>query len=80
MEEIKNTDFDDLDDLNGTCFDLDGFASDAKGCIDVDDEDESPNLKRIRIAACFMSRNRLIGDSLNNCQSSPVELITLIVK
>lgn len=79
MEEIKNTDFDNLDTLNGTDFDLSGFSSgNGQGKIEI--SDESSNLKRIRIIVCFKSRNRLIGDDINNCQSSPVELETLIVK
>lgn len=77
MEEIKNTGFPNLDALNGTSFDLSGFSSgNAKGRIEV--SNEYSRLKRIRITACFMNRNRRIGDDINNCQSSPVELITLI--
>lgn len=79
MEEIKNTDFTGLDALNGTSFDLSGFLlGTAKGKIEI--TNESSNLKRIRIVACFKSRNRLIGDDINNCQFSPVELITLLAK
>lgn len=79
MEEIKNTAFDSLDTLNATTFNLAGFSS-ANGQGKIEVSDESTNLKRIRIVACFMSRNRLIGDDISNCQSSPVELITLIAK
>lgn len=79
MEEIKNTAFANLDTFDGITFDLNGFSSgSAKGKIEINAE--SANLKRIRITACFMVRNRLIGDSINDCQSSPVELITLITK
>ena len=79
MEEIKDTIFDNLDAYNGTSFDLDGFPSgNGKGKIGV--SNESADLKRITISACFMSRNRLIGDDINNCQSSPAELVTLIAR
>lgn len=79
MEEIKDTSFDNLDAYNGTSFDLDGFPSgNGKGKIGV--SNESTDLKRITISACFMSRNRLIGDDINNCQSSPAELVTLIAR
>ena len=79
MEEIKNTSFDNLDAYNGTSFDLDGFPSvNGKGKIGV--SNESTDLKRVTISACFMSRNRLIGDDINNCQSSPAGLVTLIAK
>ena len=84
MEEIKNTaaaNFDALDALNGTSFDLAGFSSgNGKGRITVSNEGGSLSFKRITIRACFRSRNRLIGDNIDNCQSSPVELITLIVR
>lgn len=60
-------------------FDLSGFLlGNAKARIEI--SDESTNLKRIRIVACFKSRNRLIGNDINNCQSSPVELLTLITR
>jgi len=79
MEEIKNMSFDSLDVLDGTSFDLNGFSpGKGKGRIGI--TDESSDSKRIRIVACFMSRNRLIGNDINNCTSSPVELVTLIAK
>lgn len=79
MEEIKNTPFSNLDALNATNFYLYGFSPDnAKGRIHV--SDESAGLKRIRIVACFKVRNRLIGNDINNCQSSPAELVTLIAR
>ena len=79
MEEIKNTNFDNLDALNGTDFDLDGFStSNGQGRIEV--SDEATDLKRIKIVACFKSRNRLIGDDIDNCQSSPAELVTFIIR
>ena len=81
MEEIKDAsygDFNNLDALNDTSFDLEGFAAgDGKGRIEVTNEG-STRLKRIRIRACFMSHNRLIGDDIDDCQSSPVQLVTLI--
>lgn len=79
MEEIRNTDFDTLDTLNATTFNLFGFSSgNGQGRIEV--SNESSNLKRVKIIACFKSRNRLIGNDINDCQSSPVELVTLIAK
>ena len=79
MEEIKDTSFDNLDAYNGTSFDLDGFLSgNGKGKIGV--SNEATDLKRIRIVACFKVRNRLIGNDINNCQSSPAELVTLIAR
>lgn len=79
MEEIKNMNFTDLDSLNGTNFDLNSFSSgNGKGKIVV--SSESSGLKQIKITACFMSRNRLIGDDIISCQSSPVELTTFIAQ
>ena len=84
MEEIKTTasgDFGSLDALSGTNFDLEGFSSArGQGRITVSNEGGSSTFKRITIRACFMSRNRLIGDSIANCQSSPVELVTLVTQ
>jgi len=84
MEEIKTTasgDFGSLDALSGTNFDLEGFSSArGQGRITVSNEGGSSTFKRITIRACFMSRRRLIGDDIDNCQSSPVELTTLIVR
>lgn len=92
MEEIKKTDFDSLSALNGTTFDITGFAaSDAKGLIQVIDTAYA-DLKRIRLVACFKSRRRIIGEdanlngvlnagedtNANGRLDSPVELVTLI--
>lgn len=82
MEElsviINPADYDDLDSFNGVNFDLNGFSADrGKGRITVSDES---GLKRVSIKACYMNRNKLIGDDINNCQSTPVELITLIAQ
>lgn len=79
MEQIKNTSFGTLDSLNGTTFDLNGFPA-GTGSARVEVTNEASRLKRVRIAACFMVRNRLIGDNLANCQVSPVELVTLIAE
>lgn len=80
MEELKDESFDDLDSHDAETFVLTGFtAATGKGRIKVEDEGAS-NLKRVTIAGCFMNRNRLIGDNIDNCQSSPVELITLIAR
>ncbi len=82
MEElsvvINPADYDGLDSFNGINFDLNGFsAGRGKGRITVSDES---GLKKISLKACYMNRNKLIGDDINNCQSTPVELITLIAE
>lgn len=77
MEELKNSGFDNLDSYNGTSFNLSGFpVDDGKARIEI--TDESAGFKRIKITACFRNRNRLIGNDINNCLTSPVELITQI--
>ncbi|MCM8791574.1 MAG: hypothetical protein NC826_00240 [Candidatus Omnitrophica bacterium] len=78
MEEIKNLNFTQLNSLNNQRFAIEGFSSlDAQGLITVNDTSYA-DLKKVRIVACFKSRNRLIGNGINNCTTSPVELITLI--
>ncbi len=93
MEEIKKTNFDNLLSLNGTTFDLSGFASsDGKGVIQVTNTAYS-DLKRARIVACLRIRGRIIGEDknldgdldsgedtliFNGRLDSPLELITLI--
>lgn len=79
MEELSNENYLNLDSFNGTSFDLNGFSA-GKGQGRITVSDEMSGLKRISIKACFMNRNRLIGDNINNCQSSPVELITSIAQ
>ncbi len=70
MEEIKKTNFDNLSSLNGTTFNIAGFASsDAKGRIEVYNVTLRPTptetLKRVRIVVCFKSRGRIIGEDKN---------------
>lgn len=86
---------------NGQVFDIAGFTSvDAKGRIEICDTVTCPtiisysDLKRVRLVACFKSRERLFGEDsnldgnlteaedLNNNDrlDSPVELVTLIAK
>lgn len=92
MEEVKKTDFDNLLALNGTTFDITGFASsDAKGIVQVTDIVYA-DLKIVRLVVCFKSRNRIIGEDTNlngvlnvgedsngnGRLDSPVELVTLI--
>lgn len=80
MEEIKKTNFDNLSSFNGQIFELTGFSSsDSKGVIEVTNTVFS-DLKRVGIIACFKSRNRTIGNDIQDCTSSPVELVTLIAK
>lgn len=82
MEEIKNTSFGTLDSSNNASFNLNGFPlNSATGRITVSSvAGSTTRLKRVTITACFMARNRLIGNDLNNCQSSPVILNTLIAE
>ncbi|MCM8783003.1 MAG: prepilin-type N-terminal cleavage/methylation domain-containing protein [Candidatus Omnitrophica bacterium] len=78
MEEIKNLNFTQLSSLNNQRFAIEGFSPlDAQGVITVNDTIYS-DLKNVRIVACFKSRDRLIGNGITNCTTSPVELITLI--
>ncbi len=78
MEEIKNAGFDAITAYNGS-FDITGFASaDARGVVSA--ADVSSDLRRVRIVACFKSRGLTIGNDINNCTSSPVEAVTLIVR
>lgn len=84
MEEIKNTastnvGFFQLDDLNNQTFSSSAFPPGTfQGRIVVSGTDR---LRTVTIFACFMSRNRLIGDSITNCQSSPaVRLVTQIAE
>ncbi len=66
MEEIKQEEFDSLDALNGTIFNLDGFASsEAKGRIEVSNITGNSNLKEVRVIGCFRSRYRVIGEDSN---------------
>lgn len=79
MEELSNENYLNLDSFSGQSFALNGFSA-GKGNGRITVSDEMSGLKRICIKACFMNRNRLIGDNINNCQSSPVELITSIAE
>jgi type II secretory pathway pseudopilin PulG len=66
IEEVKEENFDNLDLLNATTFDLSGFAvADAKGRIEVSDVAGYSDLKEIRVVACFKSRDRVIGEDTN---------------
>lgn len=65
MEEIRRTDFNSLSGLSGTVFDIEGFSSDnAKGAIEVTDTAYT-DLKRVRIAVCFKSRSKVVGEDAN---------------
>lgn len=92
MEEIKKTNFAGV--VNST-FVLDGFtAATSRGVIQIRNITGYTNLKEVRIVACFMSRNRVIGEDAdfngvlagsedingNSRLDSPVELITLITQ
>lgn len=80
MEIVKNTGFDSLFAFNNSVADIEGFASaDAKTRVEVTDTAYS-DLKRVRVSACFRSKNRIIGNSIADCTSSPVELVTMISK
>ena len=88
MEEIKIEDF---SNITNQTFDIEGFSSnDAKGRVIVSgssyystsyySNSDYSNLTTVKIVACFKSRGRLIGDSIDNCSSSPIELVTQIAK
>lgn len=94
LEELKRTSFTGLSALNGTRFELNGFASsDAEGVVEVIDTTYS-DLKRVRLIVSFRSRTRVIGEdsNLNGALNagedsngngrldSPAELITLIAR
>ena len=80
MEEIKNQPFDNIATYDGQVFDLSGFPAEAgKGRVSVTTIPSTQNNRlSIKIDACFKIRNRQIGDDINNCQYSPVELMTEI--
>lgn len=78
MEEIKSINFTNLSGLSGTPFSLSGFSTGtSQGRIVVSG---TGRLRNVTIFACFMSRNRLIGDNITNCQFSPARLITQIAE
>ena len=78
METVKRSSFDNLYVFNNTVADIQGLPSaNGKTRVEVVDTGYS-DLKRVRIIACFKSRVRTIGNSITNCTSSPVELVTLI--
>lgn len=65
MENIKKMSFDSLSVLNSTTFAIAGFsAGNARGRIEVTDSSYT-DLKRVRIIACFKSRQRVIGEDTN---------------
>lgn len=95
MEEIRNTNFDSLANLNGTTFDIDGFSvGNAKGVIEVTDTAYT-DLKRVRLVVSFRQKGeRIIGEdknfngsldigedtNANGRLDSPVEMVSLIAK
>jgi len=93
IEEIKNAKYDCLSvsacvSCPGTClscfcnqstFTLPGISQ-GIGKIQINMVAGYTNLKTARVVACFRSRGRLIGNDLTDCQSSPVEIGTLIVQ
>jgi len=93
LEEIKNSTFGCISESTcvscpGTCpscfcdqgnFSLPGIAE-GTGKIHIGLAPGYTNLKTVRVVACFKSRNRLIGNDLANCESSPVEIDTLIAQ
>jgi prepilin-type N-terminal cleavage/methylation domain-containing protein len=65
MEEIRNMNFSSLAALDGTNFTITGFNSTkALGVIEVADTSYD-DLKRVRLAVSFKSRNRVIGEDQN---------------
>jgi hypothetical protein len=86
MEELKSKSFAQLCTGSGSCpaggvtnnssFTLNGFSGNAIGKAYI--SLISPSVKQVTLNACFMSRRRLIGDSLTNCYSSPVQITTFV--
>jgi hypothetical protein len=91
---MKRASFTGLSALNGTRFELNGFAAgDAEGVVEVSDTTYS-DLKRVRLTVSFRSRNRVIGEDSNlngildagedsngnGRLDSPAEVISLIAK
>lgn len=95
IEEIRNTDFDDLPSLNGSGFGIPGFsATDAVGRIEVSNTAYT-DLRQARVIVCFRQRGqRIIGEDSNlnavldsgedanadGFLNSPVEAATLIAR
>jgi prepilin-type N-terminal cleavage/methylation domain-containing protein len=74
MEQIKHMAFDSVDAMNGTQFNVDGFAgADGTGYIEVANTNYT-YLKKVRVLVSFRVRNRPIG----NTTASPVEVVTYI--
>lgn len=83
MEDIKRIPFVNLPAQNGffnlTDYGFPGaFASGGMVLVQEDLFGYTGGLTRIKVAACFMSRGRLIGNDVNNCTASPVETEILI--
>lgn len=88
IEEIKKTSFDSLT-IGVTSFNLTDYGYPApqppettipKGTMEVSSSTSYSDLKKVRIVACFKSRGRIIGNSIDNCTSSPMEVVTLIAR
>lgn len=91
MEELSNENYLSLDSLNNEILPLNGFSA-GRGVYELtvinDPDGVSGDLKRIAIKACYMNRNMLVGTVtgyvpggvIDNCQASPVELITSIAQ
>lgn len=96
MEELRKDTFDSLT-VGSSTFNLTDYGfpfSDSKGVVEINSTSYA-DLKRIRIVACFKSRNKIIGEDqnlngilnqgedtwiVNNRLDSPVELVTLVAK
>lgn len=95
LESIKEIPFDDLNNLDGTTFDIVGLdAQDAEGLVEVYNSPYA-DLKYVRLVASWRQKsNRIIGEDKNlngnlensedvnnnNVMDSPAELVTLISK
>ncbi|MCM8819469.1 MAG: hypothetical protein NC925_01580 [Candidatus Omnitrophica bacterium] len=81
MEEIRKRGFDNLT-IGEESFNISSEIY-AQEKVYISNAIETPyptDLKKVRVVVCFKSRGRLVGDSLDDCNSSPVELVTLISK
>jgi len=93
MEEVKKNNFESITafrlafDENLLFEDQLGYDSAKKKGIVVGEVNVLgyDDLKKIKIYACFKSRaasklSRIVGNDINNCTSSPVEVVNLIAK
>lgn len=84
MEQVKRQSFDNLTIQSGA-FNLTDFgfvSGDSQGYVEVSENfgNFTNKLTKVRVVACFECRRKLIGNSITNCTSSPVEAVTLLTR